>query len=621
MALHLLLIIIILWLSSLTFASPPIIVTRLPDGISVSGGDPLRQIVASWDIFVTLEPPPYPDQLAAQVEALDKTFQALNALTAKGFHIDLHSHSLRRDRLQHILRMDAPARRTKRGLFDFGGSILHTLFGVATSDQLKRFQSAMQEIHGHQRDMSHAYTSLATVVNQTRAYTRQLVLHQRQLEIHVVQLEMSMARLAKSVQEQARQIHRLRLMTELDRYLDVLDLAAHHYRDQLTLFNRQRSGLELGHLTRDLLSEDQLTDILNQASTQQKVIDSTSWYYQFLTVTPLWRKTNSLLYRIELPLIAPRPYLLYHILTHPVPISNSSFVVHLSLKPTYAIDTVSGNLFVPHKCIGNLPTVCLTGPEYSLDQMQCARGIITNRISLINTCKVSLAPAGDAPLVSTIDLNQYAIATLGEVLTVRCPGSPETHLNLPQGTHNVTCLRPCTLTGAGFTITCVDRLFLARTFSMKVVRVMTSFNFSDNVHINDLNLALPQMQKLHAGPIDDIDVGWLLNPVPSPTSAPPPVTSRPSLFALINLICILFIVITLSALYIKHRLSRHRRRPTHNGQPELGESIPLALPPTSPRNDHTTGQTPHVDTPFLPTARIWPVLPTLEDCSSNAPCS
>ena len=39
---------------------PPLLVTALPDGVSISGSENLLQIVASWDIFVSLEPPPYP---------------------------------------------------------------------------------------------------------------------------------------------------------------------------------------------------------------------------------------------------------------------------------------------------------------------------------------------------------------------------------------------------------------------------------------------------------------------------------------------------------------------------------------------------------------------------------
>ena len=49
---------------------PPLLVTALPDGVSISGSEDLLQIVASWDIVVTLEPPPHPAVLAERVADL-----------------------------------------------------------------------------------------------------------------------------------------------------------------------------------------------------------------------------------------------------------------------------------------------------------------------------------------------------------------------------------------------------------------------------------------------------------------------------------------------------------------------------------------------------------------------
>ena len=158
-----------------------------------------------------------------------------------------------------------------------------------------------------------------------------------------------------------------------------MDLAAQHYLDKVTRFNRQVSGLERAHLTRALLPELQLKHILQKAAAQHKVVDNLAWYYQFLTVAPLWRKSSSLLYKIELSLMASRPYLLYTLIAHPVPLNGTDYSVLLQLESSYALDTVSGNLFVPHKCVGHGPTVCLTGPEFDNSRMQCARGLLTNR--------------------------------------------------------------------------------------------------------------------------------------------------------------------------------------------------------------------------------------------------
>ena len=68
---------------------PPLLVTALPDGVSISGAEDLLQIVASWDIFITLEPPPYPADLAERVAELDSTFESVAKLSALGVHMNL----------------------------------------------------------------------------------------------------------------------------------------------------------------------------------------------------------------------------------------------------------------------------------------------------------------------------------------------------------------------------------------------------------------------------------------------------------------------------------------------------------------------------------------------------
>ena len=586
----------------------PILVTALPDGISISGSEPLRQIVASWDIYVTLEPPPFPTDLARRVEDIDTLLNSIMQLQTVGVNIDLQPFKLRRDRLRQILRpRERQHSRVRRGLLDIGGTLLHHLFGVATDSQLVRFRAAMEELKGRQDDIAHAYGNLATVVNQTRAYVRQLALQQQHLHGQVVRLDTAILALSRAVQANSRKLHRVALMTDLDRYFDVLDLAAQHYLDQVTLFNRQRSGLERAHLTRALLPEDQLEEILQKAAAQHKVVDALAWYYQFITVSPLWRKSDSLLYKIELPLMAPRPYLLYNLMSHPVPLNGSDYSVIVKLEHSYALDTVSGNLFVPHKCIGHGPTLCLTGPEFGPSRMQCARGLLTNRPDLVNSCRVNLQHLDTDPIVSTIDLNQYAIATHGTSLSVRCPGVPELQVSLSRGTYNVTCLRPCTLAGEGFTITCVDRLYLSKRFAMPVVRVTTHFNFSTTVHIDAVESVVPQVRSVNTQPLLDLPVDTLLHPVSPIKFTPPPVSSTPSLLTIINLICLAIFVGVLSLFYMRWRCRHHRRQPSA----PVEEHLPL-----STVNDCHTER--DINLSSATSTRIWPTLPSPLDCGMQS---
>ena len=185
--------------------------------------------------------------------------------------MNMQPFKIRRARLQQILQLgiEQPTR-IRRGLLDIGGTILQHLFGVATESQLARYKATMLELHGRQEDIAHAYGTLATVVNQTRTYIKQLTIQQRHLHDQVIKLDTAIITLGQAVNTNSKKLHQVALLTDLDRYFDIFDLAAQHYLDQITLFNRQRSGLERTHLTRALLPETQLRDILQKAAAQHK---------------------------------------------------------------------------------------------------------------------------------------------------------------------------------------------------------------------------------------------------------------------------------------------------------------------------------------------------------------
>lgn len=302
--------------------------------------------------------------------------------------------------------------------------------------------------------------------------------------------------------------------------------------------------------------------------------------------------------------MAPRPYLLYKLVSHPVPLNGTSYSVHVQLEHSYALDTVSGNLFVPHKCIGHRPTVCLTGPEYGPSRMQCARGLLTNRLDLVNLCRVNLKDLAADPIIATINLNQYAIATHGTRLSVRCPGVPEHQIPLSRGTYNVTCVRPCTLAGEGFIITCVDRLYLSRRFVMPVVRVTTHFNFSTTVHIDAVESVIPQIGSVNTQPLLDIPIEALLHPVSPAALSSPTITSTPSLLTVINLICLALLLCVISAYYVRWRCT-HRLPENNNATSESNQ--PLSALSSSHSGQHSNHRS-------NASASIWPILPSPSNC-------
>jgi len=79
----------------------------------------------------------------------------------------------------------------------------------------------------------------------------------------ILEIVATFSAIAQIIENHGGCLHRVELLTDLARYLDVLDMAARDYSHQVLLFHRRRAELELGHLTRDPLTPDQLTEIIN----------------------------------------------------------------------------------------------------------------------------------------------------------------------------------------------------------------------------------------------------------------------------------------------------------------------------------------------------------------------
>ena len=198
-----------------------------------------------------------------------------------------------------------------------------------------------------QETIIHAHNNLVTILNQTLIHQQQLATRQQQLFDQSNKMTHAFNNLQGLVESNAYRIARLELLTAVDRHLDSLQMAVNTYLSQVTLFHRQRAELEMSHLTRDLLPEQTLLAILKQAASHYKVIDAVEWFYQYLSVTPIWQDSNSLLYKVEIPLLSDRPYLLFNIITHPVPVANALFAVTVNLVQLYGINTLTGNLILP----------------------------------------------------------------------------------------------------------------------------------------------------------------------------------------------------------------------------------------------------------------------------------
>ena len=609
-----------LTLATYTFAAEePIAITPLPDGVVIAGSEDLRQVVASWDIFVTISPPPFPSSLARKVVALSKAMTSIMALSQQGLSVNLDTQVIRHRRLLSLLNRqqvinpmdqpgpDAPPSRNKRGLVDLGGTILNGLFGVATEAQLNRFYDALAEVSGNQNSIAHAQRNLASIVNQTREYVNKVALRQLAMKQKLNQLNSAIQEVAQLSEEQDRRITAIELVNDLDNYILILELAVKQYMDQLQLFDQQRNELQIGHLTRHLLSEEDLDQILAKATVNRQVSGSKQWLYQFLTVTPIYLGNDKLVYQIMLPLVAPRPYLLYQLISNGVPINESTYQVNLQLNGKFALDSTTSQIFIPTHCIGHAPRICAAAPEFDTTQFKCVRGLLTNRPELSQYCKLQVKKLDSQDLISQLNVNQYAVMSFGEKIVAHCAGKREKYYHLPKGTFNISCLSNCQISGPGWAFYCVDRLHLVKHYEAPQITIPAHFDLK-TISFKKLTSILPEMLDEHADAPLTLDMRHLTDNAYYATNKPKAVVNTMG-FINVSLIVCLWLVIAILAVKGRHLITKAKakllaRFTLTQPHPPLPEALPLT----------NTTQV-HLPNPKPPTQKsLWPSLAQFANC-------
>ena len=133
----------------------------LPDGLMVKGGVELRSLAANWVVLVTLEKPKYPVEMTQHIRHI----RTAMAPMYQKYSISSAVRDTWLDRLERLQDLDTPSTRQKRGLLNIGGSLLSTIFGVATEGQLEKYSKAVQTLKRQTDELIHVVPELMTVIN------------------------------------------------------------------------------------------------------------------------------------------------------------------------------------------------------------------------------------------------------------------------------------------------------------------------------------------------------------------------------------------------------------------------------------------------------------------------
>ena len=471
----------------------------LKDGLLVRGGTPLRAQAATWKVVVILQTNLDSTILCQEIHLVKKAIletymDGIPSSAITDWNRRLERLKIALDPCHDNETMtphptnDEEGKRRKRGLLDVIGTAAHYLFGVATQMEVSEIKEAIEKTRKQSLVVAHLATKLVTVVNSSRESIRE---NRHQLN--------QITRIMKSVVMDRNITAILFKNFRILQTQQHIDRAIHHLESEYNDFNRrkksqqnQRLSMELGKLSEELLSPVILRDILTKATRGEMMpIEPIEWYYQHLKLIPIWSDLdNELVFKVDLPLVRPVPYLKYTISAYPVPYINTTTTVRLQAEGIFGLDTRNGDMFVPSNCLGVNPEVCYTGPLYQSGELSCARAIIAGRDPR-EVCTITITShVKDQAQIIDDALDQVIVMTWGETFTEHCTSKAEVIHDILPGTYLVKVKDGCTLKNSEWSIPGIS-IRNVSIFHSSPALLRNSLNLQDLVPV-DFALSLPK---------------------------------------------------------------------------------------------------------------------------------
>lgn len=436
-------------------ARPDVMLQTLEDGLLAARTGELREKIAVWTILVNIHQPATPK--LEEINALGKHLESLQHVlpidviriwTNRLMIIKKESETLALISRERSLCDNGLCKisRTKRGLFNFGGSILNSLFGLATTDQLAEYKRHVEISRRNQQTIANRVNDMITVVNHTLKEVENEKRHIGNLKRYIVNLRNAIDEDRNASNRLQQQVARIQIELHLERVTTALENVIDTYNTAWKKYFTQRTSLENGHLTEHLLPRKKLIDILElTTSNDMNPVSNVDWYYQYTLIEPIWSKDNELIYKAEIPLVSNTQYIHYVLNSWPVPVGNHTMQIDVNTE--IALNTRDGDMFYPKACIGRNPTVCATGPVYNTEHEQCIRGIITGRRTDRNVCRVIIRKTvNKQSRITDLSLNEYIVIFHRDTnLILRCYGSREKSMKITKGVYKTKLKENCTL--------------------------------------------------------------------------------------------------------------------------------------------------------------------------------
>ena len=454
--------------TNITFNSPRF----LPDGLLVTGGQDTRNHIATWVVLMTIATPSELPDLQTKLTRFKNTIDNLRGVhdlaneTISGWDIRIAEIA------DTMHRPGSSAHRDRRGLFNAFGDLSKALFGTATDADVQEVKNQLRAFGATNRKVVHYVSKLITVVNHTHVQLSENRRHIVTLHTFCNQLSRAIRVTVTAMNSTKQRLTILETKLRIEQILRSLEASHEYWLRQVMTFNRQKAAMELGFLTEDLVSRQDLMHIVKSGLQAGFYAPAINWFYSNIRVSPIAWTGHQLIFRVKLPLTDNVLYKRYSVWSWPIPGNSTEYNVEIQVPSDFAIHTVTGGIFQPTFCQGEHPMICRAGAIFDRTRFQCPRGILTAELSLRKQCRITLTKVLTTfTTVHEILPGVIVILTRGEKVSLLCSGDPELRLTLLSGAYVLRLRHDCHVKAEGWSISGITRLSSTMMVDLTVIDV------------------------------------------------------------------------------------------------------------------------------------------------------
>ena len=194
-------------------------------------------------------------------------------------------------------------------MVDSIGHLSRFLFGTATTDEVQNLKKLLDNTRGQTNALIHNVDAMASIMNQMRRFV-----HDKRADISSIKTDMKyllddLQNVQANISSLDFQDQILGISRRIDIKLAMLGAITHDYIHRKQVFHLQKTQLEWGWLTEDVLPPEYLENLLIMFHNLRHTTLCGEWYYQYLKIHPMWEDNLELVFRIVIPMLSPTVYL------------------------------------------------------------------------------------------------------------------------------------------------------------------------------------------------------------------------------------------------------------------------------------------------------------------------